>query len=175
MVWGSPAVVSAPLSDVNQWLGLFWRRKTLLNKCKGQAQPLHCQMTCYHDNMWFWTFVKHDFMWMWQCKEFTRADLLLFLCISTKQLCNLFILVVSICLCLLGFHGTTCAAFFSIYTVYEIEHYRKLLEITIYAFVSLFFPYLLHPTIKITFTKLPSPNHYGTFAANYPENVFLVP
>lgn len=39
-------------------------------------------------------------------------------------------------------------------------------------------PQLLHlsdSAIKLTFRNLPNPKHYGTFAANNPENVVLVP
>lgn len=167
--WGSPAVASVPLSGVNQRSGLFGRRKTLLNKCKGQTQPLHCPMTCCNDSLWVVGLCK---TWLHVNVTMQSADLLLFLCISRKPFCCMFILVVSICLCGLGLHGTSSAPCV-IFCLVDVEHNCRLFRVHLSA--TFFSPYLSDPTIKITLRKLPSQRHYGTFAANYPENVFLLP
>lgn len=73
-----------------------------------------------------------------------------------------------------GFHGTTSALSVLFY-IHDTEHHHRVFNVYVHLSTRRAAPFTLDPTIKITFRMLPRPNHYGTFAANYPENVFLVP
>lgn len=125
----------------------------------------------------FQVFVRRDFMTVTMERVYNCWFVDIFLALSTKQFCSVFILVVSVCLCGLDFHGTTSAHSVLFY-MRKTQCNCRLLSVYVHLSAILFFPSsptFFDSTIKITFRKLPSPNHYGTFAANYPENVFLVP
>ena len=108
-------------------------------------------------------------MWVWLWEEFTSADLLLFLCICTKLLCGLFILGTDMCSRGLGLQGTTSVdCLFS-----SCDRIWNLRLPWVYTFCHFLFFWGFRK-IDITIKNSPSLNHYGTLAANYPENVFLV-